>query len=241
MLPLIIGIIVVGIVLALYGLFSNDNNKAKVESQAKEVKAEEELETLNSELEKIKAEYLSLNQQFESVKKKETELQAESQKKQEWFNKNDEEYKKIKERNAELEKKFGDKEAEINDLFSKNVDLNKKIKEAGDKVSLLEADNRQKSDQIEAFKHQLEKYAKEAQGHAAAAAELKKKEDLSEWVPKKDFLKLQEDLKSKDAKMRSLVEELLVVKKQLAASARFEEPKQEEPKQVENKQEDVQS
>lgn len=235
MIPLFIGIIVVGIGLALYGLLSNGNNKAKTESKVKEVKAAavaaEELETLNAELEKIKAEYLSLNQQFETVKKKETELQAELQRKQEWFNKNEEEFKKIKERNVELEKKFGDKETEIKDLFSKNVDFNKKLKEAGDKVSLLEADSRQKSDQIEAFKHQLEKYAKEAQEHAATAAELKKKEDLSEWVPKQDFLKLQEELKARDAKMRALVEELLAVKKQLVASARFEEPKQGEPNQ----------
>jgi uncharacterized protein YdcH (DUF465 family) len=72
------------------------------------------------------------------------------------------------------------------------------------------------------MKHQIEKYNQQIQAHLDAIAELKKKEETSEWVPKAEFHRLNEEytelekeLEAKEGKIKILAGELMQLKKQL--------------------------
>jgi elongation factor G len=242
-----------GVVLAAYGLFSPIDAKAPKKpkkprardltadsSEEQKIRLQQQLASLQEELEKLKTEQYTLQKELEEARRKEVNLQSEVDRKQDWVSKDDAASKKFKERCLEAEKQFLQKEQELQEEFSKNVDLTRSLREANDKIKALEDDIKGKADQIEALKHQVDKALKEAKKHADIASELKKKDQISEWVPKTEFNKLNEEytelekeLERKDERIKQLSDEIISLNNQLKqrieVSSVTEKPAEEKP------------
>jgi len=201
-----------------------NSQEQKLASQEQKIqRLQEEINSLSAELEKGKADFANAKIETEAAKKKTTELQEELNRRQEWVGKSEETLNKVKEENLELKNKFIAKEKELQDVFTKNVNSNKEIRELSEKIKSWEKDSKEKTDQIESLKHQIERLTKEIKTHQDTIADLKKKDQISEWVPKQDFNKLNEEytelekeLEEKDARLQSFAEEIVQLKKQLA-------------------------
>ncbi len=212
------------------GVSSAGEKREAFSKDEKIVKLGSSIDSLQSELEKLKAERTALQQESQTWQKKEWELKAELSRRDEWVAKSEEMLTKAKEEVLDYKNKFGAKEQELQEEFSKNVNLNRDIREANEKIQLLEKDIKEKSDQIEASKHQIDRYAQELKTMSLTVDQFKKKEKISEWVPKQEFNKLNEEytelekeLDEKDAKTRGLVEELVKLKSQLLSKKHFED------------------
>jgi small GTP-binding protein len=285
---LLIGIIfIAGLGLALYGFFGAEDSgsaggagrKKKeikgppgqygiVQQEDKALKLQERVTFLESELQKTKTDYSNLQVELEAARGRETELKEGVAKREEWVGKSDESIKKIKQDYLALEKESSKKEEELQKEFAKAVTLTKELREADEKIKALEQEIKDKSEQIETFKHKVDRHIKEAKESAGLIADLKKKEGMSEWVPKVDFNKLNEEytelekeIEGKDERIQKLGEEIVRLNNQLkskgeevkqpleppiaqleaiiAPEPKAEETKPEEPKPEEPKQEEV--
>jgi elongation factor G len=206
---------------------------------------EDRINTLNTELEKAQADYAAAQQELTALKEKEAQFQEELNRRNDWVGKSEEMLTKAKEESLELKKQYTAKEKELQELFTKNIDLGKEIKQLGQRIAGLEQERREQLDAAEAAKHQAEKYKQQTQEHLKAVADYKKKEQISEWVPKAEFNKLNEEyselekeLEAKEEKLRHFAEEIVQLKNKLSKGpaatveeeARPQEPVKEEPK-----------
>jgi len=184
---------------------------------------EEELKGLKDELEKAKSEYAKEKAQFREAIDKHEQLEQELKRRQEWVVVSEEMLNKVKAENAELKNKFSAKEEELQQEFTKNVNAAREARELNDKLQALDQAIREKSEQIEIQKHQIERHVKEIKAHETTITEFQKKEKISEWVPKAEFNKLNEEytalekeFEQKDEKLRIFAEEITRLKKQEA-------------------------
>lgn len=231
-------IICVGMIgYALFGIFSSmlkERQPTQAQKRFGPPKDEESLQTqkiqrlegqvgfLEKELEKAKVEHEKEGQKFEIARENDAKLREELSRRQEWVSKSEEMLNKVKEENIELKKKFLTKEKESQDTFSEGVNLSKQIREINEKLIISEKELKERGDRIEAQKHQLEKAALDIKSIQNTIEEYRKKEKISEWVPKAEFNKLNEEytevekeLEQKEGKLRTLVEELLELKNKL--------------------------
>jgi len=255
----LLGAILIGaigmIAYSIYGLFFYEETGQKIKRKAvvypprgqdmlaqeqKKQRLEQEVDSLRLELDKARAGYANLEKESETARNKEADFQIELAKRQDWVAKSDEELKKVKEQNLEFKNQLMNKEKEEQDLFSKNVDSNRQIEQLNESLGALEKEGKDKSEQIEIMKHQIEKLRQEAQAHVNTIEEFKKKEQASEWVPKIEFNKLNEEytqleneLEIKEDKLRVLVDDLLQVKAKLREGGHFETEVPLKPQTVE--------
>jgi elongation factor G len=259
-----IGLPFAGIAMVLYALYcifiSGDTGKGKgerkksnlaaqgPEAQDKAERLQSQIVTLESDLEKIRADYTKLQKEFEISKKKEAQAQEELNRRQDWVAKSESALNKVQEENIELKKKFIAKEKESEAEFSKDVNLNREIRELNEKLRSLEKEIKDKSEVIEAQKHQMERQVKEVKMHQDTISKLKKKEEISEWVPKQDFnrlnaeyTELEKELEGKEERLKSFAQEIMQLKSQLSQKEAtqiqpvIEQIPQEEPKPEEAK------
>jgi len=222
----------VSISFVVYGLFAPGDSAAPAKPRRREslpeqerepqVKAEksskpeEELSALKSDLEKARAYTSTVQGELASLKEKEATFNAELSKREEWVAKSDEALKKVKERNAELENKFQDKEKELQEEFSKNVDFTRQVRELNEKVKNLEKENKDSSSEIEKMKHRIEKLLSENQEHLGKIKEFKKQEEEKEWVPKKEFNKLNEEYTELEKELEAQEEKIVKLNEEIA-------------------------
>ncbi len=243
---------VVMIVYALYGVFaspdaSQGSPKAKKRAPAQNLqdqkisnqeikiqKLEDQISSLETKLQESGAGYAGLQKELELAKKKDAELQEELIRRQDWVAKIEDKLDKSKTESIELKDKFIAKEKELQEEFTKNVDLGRQIRELSLKLQSLEKEFKDKADEAEAQRHKLEKQAKDIKEHLSAIAEFKKKEKISEWVPKQEFNKLNEEytelekeLETKDEKLKIFSDEIIRLKKE--ASGKEKIVKEEAP------------
>ena len=180
---------------------------------------ENENTLLDTDLEKLKVEYARLKKESEDTGINRPQLDAEIARHKEWVVKSEDMLDKVKAENLELKRKFIDQEKQLQDEFSKNVELSKEAKAARQQADELRQEVKDKTDQAEALKHRLGRAEEEVKAHKAVAAEFKKKEAVSEWVPKIDFNKLNEEytelekeLEAKEEKLRVFAEEITRLK-----------------------------
>ena len=227
------------IVYGVYGLFSPDETAKAAKARRKggpaprETEAypegqknlllKEQLNSLTAEAEKIKSGHANLQKELETAGKREADLREELARRQDWVAKSEEMLNKIKEENSGLRNKFIAKEKELQEEFKKNIDTNKELREAALRVRSLEEQGKEKSDQFEAKKHELERYAQEIKAHLETIAGFKKKEQISEWVPKQEFTKLNEEytelekeLEAKEERLKSFALEIAQLRSQLS-------------------------
>jgi len=247
MVPLLGAMFFIGITLAAYGLFAPYDSKRKpkkakakdsfVPGQRDPLQEQKEawegrVKSLEEELGELKSSYAELQKESDEAKKREIRLQAEVARKEGWVSQEDGTLKKLQERALDAEKQFLSKEKELQDEFHKNVEFTRKLREADDRIKALEADIKDKTDQIESLKHQVAKQIEEAKKHASIAAELQKKDKVSEWVPKvefnqlnEEFTELEKELDEKDNRIQQLSEEIARLNNQLKLKVeKIEEP-----------------
>ncbi len=198
----------VGLVIyAVYGVFTSGSSPAhsKLKIQDPPLAAadpgkEQKIQRLQSQIAQLEgelAESKTTSSQEKSdlaaLKEKETGFNTELKRREEWVAKAEAELAKIKTENVELTNRFTAKEKELEDEFTKNVNLTREVREIKAALEAKEMACRLKEDELQAQKHQLEAHTQTINEHAAKIAEYSRKEKISEWVPKSEFNQLNEE------------------------------------------------
>lgn len=187
---------------------------------------------LEKEIQKNQAEHAQEKAQIMTAKGNELKFSDELKRREDWVAKAEAEVVKIKSENSDLSAKFIAKEKELEGEFAKNVNLSREIRELKSSLEAKEIACRLKEDQVQAQKHQIETQLKTINEHLATVAEFSRKEKISEWVPKAEFSKLNEEysalekeLEETQGRLKSFAEEIAHLRKEARHT--------EEPKQVE--------
>jgi len=200
-----------------------------------------DLVQLKDELSKVNAEYVETKSAFTVSKENEAKLTDELKRRSEWVTKAEAELFKIKSEDSDLSGKFAAKEKELQEEFTKNVDLSRVIRDLKTALDDKEMACRLKEDQIQAQKHQIEEQLKSIKEHQVTITEFNRKEKINEWVPKAEFNKLnqeyselEKELESGQERLKSFAEEIAHLRKEVKIAEpikQLEEVKQvEEPK-----------
>ena len=224
----ILAVLGVGMVIyAVFGVFSTPSEEAPKKSEKKtpvsdEPSKEQKIQRLQrhvfeleNELNQIKITYEKEKSNFMASAEKEARFADELKRREEWVTKAEAELSKIKPENLDLKNKFIAKEAELQEEFTKNVNLSREIREIKASLEAKEAEVKLKEEQVQIQKHQIEKQLKSFNEHLATIAEFKRKEKISEWVPKSEFNKLNEeytqlekDLEASQERLKGFAEEI---------------------------------
>ncbi len=195
---------------------------------------------LEGQLKKIEAEYVEEESVLMKAKENESKLSEELKRRDEWVAKAEAELAKIKLENSDLNNKFIAKEKELEAEFANNVNLTRAVNEIKSALAEKEMGSRLKEDQIQAQKHQIEDQLKTIKEYLATIAEFSKKEKISEWVPKAEFNKLNEEysqleneLEASQERLKSFAEEIGHLRQELHKNTPpVEKIKQEEAKAI---------
>ena len=161
--------------------------KNKIEYLKNIIKSKEvDLENQKSVIENIKREKEKLTEQIELLNK-------ELSRRKEWLERQAEDVERIKDENAQIRDQLAKKDKELEKEFSKNVKLNKGLREAEEKVSALEKESEEKDNQIVQLKKQIEEYSVKLKEATQRANELTNKLEKSSWVAKDEYVSLKED------------------------------------------------
>ncbi len=193
---------------------------------------EEEAKLLQEELKKTSSSYASDKDKFQEAVNKYDELKQELGRRQDWVAASEEMLNKVKAENLELRSKFIEKEKESQEEFTQNVNLKREARELNDKFSELDKVIKEKSEQIEIHRHRIEKNEQDIKIYLKTIDEFKNKEKISEWVPKAEFNKLNEEytelekeLEGKEERLKAFAEEIASLRKQIQEGLVTEEVK----------------
>jgi elongation factor G len=191
--------------------FSREQEINDKKQQIERLKAE--LADFRKEAEKVKSASATLESDFQATKKREEVLQEALGKREDWVKKDQEFVVKVKEERDKLEKELKKKEKELAEVFSKNVDLGRDVRDTNLKAQSLEQEIKEKSEAIEVLRHKLDWHAeqiKKREGEIRALektiAELKQRSEESEWVPKKEFNALNDEYTKLEQEIAALEE-----------------------------------
>ena len=173
------------------------------------------LRGLQDELDSLRNKYEGMRVELEQARKENSQLKEELQRREQWFKKDEDVRRRFKEEAEEASKKFLEKEKQLQEEFSKNVELSRQLRDLNAAYRASEEKNKQLAEQVEIFRHRLEKDAQELKTQQKRIAELEREKELSEWVPKSEFNKLNEeytelekDLELQEEKVKALSEEI---------------------------------
>jgi len=246
---LILAVLGVGMVIyAVFGVFSTPpeaqpKKSGKKPSSPPEPSKEQiiqrlqkQVSELENKLNQIQITYDKEKSEFAVAREKEANFSDELKRREEWVAKAEAEFAKIKPENLDLKNKFITKENELQEEFAKNVNLSREIREIKASLEAKETEVKLKEEQVQIQKHQIEKQLKSINEHLATIAEFNRKEKISEWVPKSEFNKLNEeytqlekDLDASQERLKSFAEEIM----HLRQGVKAKEPLAEEVKQKE--------
>ena len=185
-----------------------------------------QVHSLDEELKALRAEYENRKIAFSSSEEKQAKLAEELTRRQEWVAKAESELSKIKLECQDFKNKFIAKETELEEGFSKNVNLERQVQQLKTELENKEKENKAKTEQEQIQKHQIENQALQIKEQASLIAEFKQKEKNSQWVPKEEFNQLnqeyseiEKDLENKEEKLKVFSDEIIQLKNQLAKSA----------------------
>jgi len=211
----------------LAGAQEADDGKSKIQE------LQGQINTLTAELEIAKKDYVSLQKEFKSAQERGEGLETELLKREEWLAKSEEMLKKSKGEDSEYKNKFIAKEKELQELFAQNINLTKEIRNIELRTAAFLKDNKDKTEQLEIQKHQIIKLSEEIKGYLKSIAQYKKKEEENEWVPKKEFNKLNEEytelekeLEQKEEKLNIYTHEIVQLKRLLKEGAEVVPPEE---------------
>ncbi|MDD5356417.1 MAG: hypothetical protein PHY56_07780, partial [Candidatus Omnitrophica bacterium] len=250
---LILAVLGVGMVIyAVFGVFStpgdvqpkkSDKKSTLSDDPGKEQKIQrlqKQVSGLEEELNQVKIVHEKEKSEFMSAKEKEANFSDELKRREEWVARAEAELSKIKPENLDLRNKFVAKENELQGEFAKNVNLSREIREARASLEAKDAEVKLKEEQVQIQKHQIEKQLKDINEYSAIIAEFKRKEKISEWIPKSEFNKLNEeytqlekDLEANQERLKSFAEEIAHLRQGVKAKeSPVEEVKQKDAEVV---------
>jgi len=255
--------VVLGVGLVIYAAFEifkpqmdKPAKKKKIENQSlaaedpgreqKIQRLQHRVAELENELAKNKTQSVQEETKIMTAKENEAKFSDELKRREDWVARAEAELTKIKAENSDLSNKFITKEKELSGEFAKNVNFSREIRELKSSLEAKEIACRLKEDQIQSQKQQIESQLKAINTHLATIAEFSRKEKISEWVPKAEFNKLnqeysalEKELEDTQGRLKSFAEEIAHLRKE---AKHAEEPKQadviqktEEPKPAEEK------
>ena len=219
-----------------------------LQPEVKSLKIAKMEETINSLTKDLQARFLDcagLKKELESAKIAETAAKEELVRQKDWEAKNEETLLKIKKEAAEDKIQFILKEKELAAEYTKNVDFIRKLRESSLIIQELEEEHKRKTEEIEKMKHKIESLRNElldrgaeVKNHSDSVRKMQKELEESEWVPKKEFNKLNdeydkleneleektEDLEKKDDKIRELYARVVQMSQQGLAGQVSTEP-----------------
>jgi hypothetical protein len=221
----------VGLVIyALFGVFTSGKtpaaSKLKIQDPPAEVPdpgKEQKMQRLQNQITQLEgelAESKTASSQEKSdlavFKEKEAGFNTELKRREEWVAKAEGELAKIKTENVDLTNKFTAKEKELEEEFTKNVNLTREVREIKAALEAKEMACRLKEDQLQAQKQKIEAQIKTISEHAATIAEYSRKEKISEWVPKSEFnqlnteyTKLEKEFEASQERLKSFAAEIV--------------------------------
>jgi elongation factor G len=193
------------------------------------------------QLEQSRADYEALSQENDALKKQAAGFQEELAKRESWLVKSDQTLKKVQEQGVELQEKFNEKDKEFHQEFANNIDLKRQMRELEGKFQSLDNEKKMMAEQIEIQRHQIDRYLHEIQTHLQAIAEHEKQKKESEWVPKSEFNRLNEEygeverdwagakkaFEAEAKKVMELEKQIEQLKSELEAGVRLPAPSQE--------------
>jgi elongation factor G len=193
------------------------NNTAETISskEQKITQLEEEILALKAEVEKISLSNINLKDLLDAARKSEENLKEELIRRKDWDDKHTEILNRIKKESAEYKSQFIAKEKELAAEFSKNVALSREIRELEDKLAFAEKENKEGLEEIEKMRHQIQGLFKQIKDRvnetktlADTITQMKKAEEESEWVPKKEFKGLNEEYSNLESDLEEKEKEL---------------------------------
>ncbi len=213
----------------------------------------QKIDDLAAEVNLLKSENQTLRAEHDKLKHKESQITSELTIREGWISKNDEFLNRTKQEALELEKKYSDKAKELQDEFTKNVELTRQLRQVKEQFASLEKEKRQESDTLQKHKAQIEQLGaelkdkiKQIQEQASLIKQMKEKDSQSEWVSKKDFNRLNEeytqlenDLEQSQARVESLTAEVIKLNNQLKNTATEETQETGRKPQAEKPQEEI--
>lgn len=248
--------VVLGVVIVVYAIFEifrpqeerpakkkkSEDRLAPAEDPNKEQKIQRlqrRVAELENELEKNKSQYAQEEGQILAAKENEGKFSDELKRRDDWVAKAEAEVIKMKAENADLSNKFVAKEKELGEEFAKNVNFSREIRELRSALEAKEMACRLKEDQIQAQKHQIESQLKTVNEHLARIAEFDRKEKISEWVPKAEFNKLNEEysalekeLEETQGRLKSFAEEIAHLRKEAKPAQEAKPLEEVKPEEV---------
>ncbi|MCM8781380.1 MAG: hypothetical protein NC908_05605, partial [Candidatus Omnitrophica bacterium] len=183
--------------------------KPQIDMQALKIKdLELQINSLKEELEKSKSELQKAQNELNDARTRESELKIQIEKLKEWDVREQAEVEKDKKEVASIKEQLLLKQQEMEKDFAQNVNLNKELREKTERLSILEKEKQEMSNRIGELESQVDTLKKELEEKTATLAEIKLKEQDSEWVSKQQFLELKKKLKIKELEIRKLQERL---------------------------------
>lgn len=188
-------------------LFSKDKEEEKIrplpeknsqtDSNSPRSRREErgEFEKLSAKLKEARENYQRAEEELSLAKKNESAREDELQKLKSWLEKEKGRDEANKKEMNELKEKLLKKDEEYEKEFSLNLNLKKELNEYRKEAENLKAQNNDQSAGLRLKEAQIKAYRQEVKDLGQLAAELKKKDEDSQWVSKKEHDELKSNLK----------------------------------------------
>ncbi len=151
-------------------------------------------------LEKIKVRSSVMKKELENLKKKEAELREKDKQSKKWLTYQQKLLKKEKGPERELRKSLLDKEKQLEQEFTKNVNLKRDVSDAHREVKLLEGNIKSLKDErgalekkIKSADERMVKVVGDLRAQKEEVAKLRKREKESGWVSKEEYNSLVEE------------------------------------------------
>lgn len=230
MMTIMLILVVLGIGMIIYAVFGvlskpgeaqpekSDKKPILPDEPSKEQKIQQlqkRVSELENELSQIKIAHGKEKSEFKATGEQEVRFLDGLKRREDLVARAEAELNKIRPENLDLKNKFIAKENEVQEEFTKNVNLSREIRETKASLEAKEAEAKLKEEQLQIQKHQIEKQLKDIGEYSATIAEFNRKEKISEWVPKAEFNQLNEkygelekDLEEKEKRLKSFAEEI---------------------------------
>ena len=154
-----------------------------------------EIEKLTAKLRKSKEDCQRLEEELSQAKKNEAAALEELQKLKSWLEKESGQGEADKKEMKQLKEKLVKKDEEYEEEFSLNLNLKKELNDYKQKAENLQAQNNEYAATMRIGEAKIKAYVEEVKNLTQTTAELKMKDEDSQWVSRKDYDDLKNQLK----------------------------------------------
>ena len=247
---ILVGLGVAIVIYAVFGMLISENSKPSLKPKIQDRPLPEQDPGREQKIQRLQSQIAKLESQLEesrvvsaeektgliNIKEKEAEFSVELKRREEWVAKAEAELAKARAENSDLNNKFIAKENELQEEFTKNVNLTRQMREIKSALEEQEAACRTKEDQLQAQIHQSENQLKSIKEYSSTIAEFNRKEKISEWVPKQEFNQLNDEYTKLEKELEENQERLKNFAAEIAHLRQVSKPAEEN---IENKEKET--